>query len=752
MLTVVGLLAGAAGTAWLKRNVLSSLPEDLSAYRDYRPQTSARIYAQDGTLVDEFYLERRVWVPIRELPEIVWRAFVLSEDRRFFEHEGVDFPGIARALYVNLTGGAMQGGSTLTQQLVKNLIVGKERSYKRKLREAVLAWRLENELSKEQILELYINFVPLGNGNYGVEAAARDYFGLSARNLDPGQAALLAGLVPAPSRYSPRQSPRLARERRALVLGAMVRDGLITADVAALAERAPVLTPRDTTPSERPAVAYVTEVRRQIRAAVGTETPFKLGLQIHTPLDLALQQVATKAIGDALAAHLERQGVVGPTRHLTPEEIPGFLASSSLEDEDGGEATPPAVGQCFDALVPADRDLRALQAGTWTFALDEAGLAMRGRTDDPEQEPQPLVDVVQPGDVLPVCLAEGRAVHLSERPWAEGAAVVLENATGRVVALVGGRHESLEGFVRATSARRQPGSSFKPYVYAAALLAGRSQLDRVTDGPVSLPAGGGQAWSPKNYDGKYEGPVLLRRALARSLNTVAVRLILETGAAEVARLAAAMGVRSPIRTDLTIALGSSELTPLDQALGYSTIARGGVPTDPVFIDQVADMDGAVLGQAGQVLVSRGQPVGALPGGPRARARPAGVAYELADMLREVVRAGTAKKASAPDLDRAGKTGTTNNYQDAWFCGFTPSHTIIVWIGTDGTRTLGPAETGGKTALPAWMAIADALPDQAGQRLAVPPDVLFVPADGGLAALPRAGAAVGAGPLPPFGGR
>ena len=763
VLLVLGLIAAGLGYRWLDQTVLANLPTDLSSLRDFRPLTAVRVFARDGSQVDEFYLERRVWVPIDELPEHVWRAFLVAEDRRFFEHEGVDFLGIGRAILVNLAAGQVeQGGSTLTQQLVKNLLVGKEKSYRRKLREAVLAWRLERSLSKREILELYLNYVPLGSGNYGVEAAARDYFGVSARNLDPGQAALLAGLVPAPSRYSPRANPALARERRRIVLDGMVTDGLIRRELLPLFNDAPVLNWREGVVEDRPALAYVTEVRREVRRALGSELPFSLGLQVHTALDLEVQRVAEDAVRTALEEHLARQGVRGPTRRIEPDERDAWLQSAPgfAVDAKTGFPLPPTVGMCFEALVPDDRDLHKLQAADLTFDLNLNDFATLVASDEPETPPRPLSEVVLAGDLLRVCVAEGGGVELAARPWAEGAAVVMENSTGRIVALVGGYQDSLEGFVRATQARRQPGSSFKPYVYAAALLHGHTQLDTVLDGPISMPAGGGKSWSPHNYEDSFAGPVLLRRALAKSLNTVAVRLILETGAAEVARVAAAMGVRTPIRTDLTIALGSSEVTPMDQALGYSTIARGGLTADPVFIDGLADAEGAPLGQAGGEVLVDGHVRAELPGGPGTRALPAGVAYELLDMLRGAVQSGTARKAKVDGLDRAGKTGTTNGYQDAWFCGLTPRYTVVVWVGTDGTRPLGETETGARTALPAWMQIVDALNEPVGSRFAVPAEAVFVPLDREWVALPRGSVPSGAlsvaratdAPLPAFGAR
>jgi penicillin-binding protein 1A len=369
----------------------------------------------------------------------------------------------------------------------------------------------------------------------------------------------------------------------------------------------------------------------------------------------------------------------------------------------------------------------------------------------------PLRQQIRGGELLAICRNGDGTVSLDRLPWSESAAVVVENATGRVVAATGGTDSVLEGFVRATQARRQPGSSFKPYVYAAALASGRTQMDIVPDAPLFLPAGGGKTWSPKNYGGGFAGPVTLRRAMAGSLNTVAVRLALEVGPSEVARIARALGVKTPLRTDLTMALGSSEVTPLDQAMGYAAIVRMGVPVEPVWIDSVELGEGRVLSVAGGTIDLADGTRAELPGRPGERALDAGVAYELVDMMREVVRSGTARKAHVDGLDRAGKTGTTNDFVDAWFVGSTPSHTVAVWIGTDGVATLGEDETGGRAALPAWLRIVKALPDQTGKAFPIPDEAVLVPASVGLLGFPRGRVPAsvlprlrpGPGPLPPL---
>lgn len=735
---IIVLPAGYFGYNWFEQEILSTLPDTFDKNAVFRFPCSVQVFAADGSRVDQFYLERRVWVPIDQLPTHVWQAFVASEDRRFFEHEGVDPVGIARALVVNLRGGGTkQGGSTITQQLVKNLMVGKEKSYKRKLREAVLAYRLERELGKMQLLELYINYIALGNGNYGVEAASQDYFGISARELNPGQAALLGGLVPAPSKYSPRHNPALAAQRREQVLRLMVDQGFVTAIEASQHLQDPVIEPRVTN-EPGPNTAYLTEARREVRRLFGQDRPFIEGLQIHTALDPAVQRVAESSIRQALADLETRQGARGPVRNIPVAGRPAFLRRGDRlqNDPQTGTFRAPRAGECFSALQMD----KHLEAGPFSFTLGSRDLEKKVRqspTVDAEGKPRnrppaALAEVLQDGDVLDVCVPgtsdaddAPNTVHLRERPWAEAAAVVIENATGHVVAEVGGYDVGLEGFVRATQAKRQPGSSFKPFVYAAAIMHGHRQTDMILDGPFSIPGTNGRMWSPQNYDGKYNGNLPIRSAMALSLNTVAVRLGLEAGIDNVVSLAMKLGVRTPLRHDLTVALGSSEVTPMDVAVGYSSLAREGVYISPVYITRIEDRRGFELGKAGSVVRFPDQSF-ALPGGPGERVMPQAEAYVVVDMMRNVFKNGTAKKGQRPGMDFAGKTGTTSNFVDAWFVGYSPRYTVAVWVGTDGTSSIGDKETGGKSALPAWNRIMDALPNVPGERFPVPDGVVLAP--------------------------
>lgn len=764
---LLGGILGAVGSLvawrWFDKEILSTLPKSLGPDSDFRFPCSVQVFAADGSAVDEFYLERRIWVPINELPKHVWQAFIASEDKRFFEHQGVDPIGIARALVVNLQGGSVrQGGSTITQQLVKNLLVGKEKSYRRKMREAVLAYRLDRELDKMALLELYINYIALGSGNYGVEAASRDYFGISARELDVGQAAMLAGLVPAPSRYSPRARPELAASRRETVLKLMVQQNYLDAVQASRHLQDPVVDLRQSGNSGANA-AYLTELRREVRRVYGTDFPFLEGMQVHSPLEPEIQGITEEAVREGLRALESRQGARGPNRNI-PEagrEV-FYLRGDGLKlDDNQRDFRSPRPGECFSALSTLEDQLRA---GPYSFRLAAEDLDQKVRGQ--EGGPKPLRQILKAGDVLSVCVPEDEAlpppnprqVRRQVRPWAEGAAVVIENQSGNVIALAGGWSVGLEGFIRATQARRQPGSSFKPFVYGAAVQSGRRQTDVVVDSPFALIGTNGLPWVPQNYDGKYFGPVTLRRAIALSLNTVAVRLANEAGVDKIVRLARGLGVRTPLRSDLTVALGSSEVTPMDMALAYSSIARGGVRIEPVYISRILDRKGRTLGLAGEKSTLGGDESRELPGGAGERVMAAGDAQVLIDMMRNVFLSGTAKRGQRPGMDFAGKTGTTSGYVDAWFVGYSPRYTVAVWIGTDGTASIGDRETGGKTALPVWSRIMDALPNVPGERFPVPTDAMLLPVEGQWLAFRRGNVpeallpeapAVGA-VLPPFG--
>ena len=718
LLLLLAVVAVVAAGVWFDRAILNGLPHDLADVADWRPPTACRLTDSEGARIDEFYTERRFWVPLDELPDHLLRSIIVAEDRSFGEHDGIDPRGVGRALRANWdAGAAVQGGSTITQQMIKRILVGDDRTLVRKLKEAVLARRLERAIAKTEILELYVNTIALGAGNYGVEAASLDYFGMSARHIDPGQSALLAGLIPAPSRWSPRADPGAASRRRGVVLRKRVELGDFPDERAIVGWlNDPVLLPRQArAEGQEVATAYRTEVRRRVRAFFGDELPFEAGLLITTPLDLELQVAAQLAVDRATEALVDRQGPRGPRRRLVEGEHAAFLAQAPLlvRDPASGAVLEPEPGHCFEAMVGSHRRLSELEAGPFVVSLAARDRWRAVSLPDDVARRVALSQVVRPGDVLMVCAGQDGGVVLDRTPWAEGAAVVVENNTGRVVALVGGRDVGLGGFVRATQARRQPGSTFKTFVYATALQRGGTQVDLV--------------WS---VGPNGEGPLRYRRALASSINDAAVEVYRRQPRGSVQATARAMGVRTPLRDDLSVALGSSEVTPLDLAMAYSTVARLGVPTDPVFIDAVHDVRGAPVARAGEPVELAGKELGHLPGAPQARALDRGVAWELLDVLQEVFASGTARRFTRPGYARAGKTGTTDEYVDAWFVGSTPRWTVAVWIGTDGRFSLGPGEYGSRAALPAWDEIVRFLEDRdpgaKDLRFEAPPEAVLVP--------------------------
>jgi len=611
-LATLAMVAGAAGLY----DALAPIDAQIVKLRDYRPPTTVEVLDRNGMPIDRFFAEeRREWVKLEELPPVVPAAFIASEDRRFYSHVGVDLQSILRATVANFRAGALvEGGSTLTQQVVKNLVVGNERTFGRKAREAAGALLLEWRLSKDEILELYLNLVYLGSGAYGVQEASREYFGLDASALGPAQAATLASLVPAPSAYSPQVDPDGARARRDRVLRELAGVGAIDADTLRTELADPV---RLVSPPQGPSPfgdAFRTTVRREVRRLFGGERASNLGLTVHTGFDPVVQATAERVIRDAL-----------------------------------------------DTLDAKRR---------WQLGLKK-------------QRP------------------------IGEPPFCEGAAIVLDHTTGDVVALVGGYTDELEGFVRAVQGRRQPGSAFKPILYAAALEKGWRQTDRILDAPLALRVETGKWWTPENHQEEYLGSITLRTALAISSNTAAVRLAQDVGMEPVVAMAQRLGVETPLRSDLSVSLGSSEVTPMDLARAYATVARHGRRAEPVYISSLVDMEGNVLGQAGDT-IALGSVEVRLPGGPGELVVDRAVADELTDMLVAVVERGTGRPAFREPQDRAGKTGTTTESRDAWFAGFTPQHTIVVWIGADESGPLGSSVTGAKVALPAWMEIADAL--------------------------------------------
>jgi penicillin-binding protein 1A len=703
---VAGVLAGAVAGFVLYRELSSDLPP-VDQLLKYQPPTATRVFSDDGTLIGEFFVERRYLVPLARVPMHVRLAFLGAEDADFYRHPGVDPTSIVRAFVNNLRSGATrQGGSTITQQVVKNLLLTNERSWQRKAREAILALKLETKLSKDDILYLYLNQIYFGGNAYGIAAAAKTYFDAEVEDLTLAQAALLAGLPQAPSRYDPLRQPKQAIARQHYVLSRMAEQGFITKEqyTAALGEDLH-FAPR------RPGVYlgaswYVEHVRRLLEDRYGPAAA-QLGLRVHTAVDLRLQDAAEKALQQGLRDLDRRQGFRGPVTHLEGKEVPAYLKhqaeSRSIDDTHR------------NAVVMAVRSDRLDVRTAWESGTVPSEGLYWGKT-------RLTPSTFHLGDVAAVKMVDRNAdgsvrFMLDQDPQVEGAFVSIDPYTGQVKAMVGGYEFGRSHFNRAVQARRQPGSSFKPFVYAAAMENGFTPASIVTDGPISF-SFGGQTWSPHNFKDKYYGPTALRWALTRSLNTVTVRLVDKMGIDTVRRYIGRFGFERPLPRNMSIALGSAEVTPLEMVRAYGVFATLGKLFDPIFITGVTDADGNVIDF----------------GGTRPhfeRVMDPGVAFVVTSMMQSVVEKGTGQKAKELGRPVAGKTGTTNDTHDAWFVGFTPDLLAGVWVGFDSERSLGSHETGGVAACPIWTQYMKvALEGQPVTDFTVPKDVTQVHIDPG----------------------
>ena len=699
------VLAGGVGGFVLYREITADLPPVEQLLR-YQPPVATRVYADDGTPVGEFYVERRYLVPLERVPARVRNAFLAAEDADFYRHRGVDPLSIARALIANVAHkSVVQGGSTITQQVVKALLLTPERSYERKMKELILATRLETKLPKDDILYLYLNQIYFGAGAYGVAAAAREFFDVDVADLSVAQAALLAGLPQAPSRYDPTRHLEPALVRQRYVLGRMYEENFLTLEeyVAARNEAIVIAARRPGTYFAAP--WYVEHVRRLLEERYGGRAPYQLGLHVHTALDLRMQQAAEEALRQGLRELDRRQGFRGPLRHLEPRKVDGFLAR---------EAAAGAAGDTRARAVVLESRPQGLVVRT-AFdrgLLPTAALVWGERHLTPQ--------TFSAGDVIAVTV-EGRGPDgvrfaLDQEPQVEGALVAVDPYTGQVKAMVGGYDFRRSQFNRAVQARRQPGSAIKPLIYAAALDHGFTPASIVLDAPIVLENGNQPPWTPRNYEDRYYGPTPLRYALARSLNTVTVRLVDRMGIRDVLAYLPRFGLRGPLPRNLSIALGSAEVSPLELVRAYGVFATLGKRFEPIFITRVTDLQGDALEFGGT-----------RPHFERVMSR--ATAYVMTSMLQTVVQKGTGRKALELGRPVAGKTGTTNETVDAWFVGFTPDLLAGVWVGFDAERSLGKKETGGHAAAPIWTAfMKEALADRPVIDFLVPEGVSFAQID------------------------
>jgi penicillin-binding protein 1A len=823
-LAAVGTLALLLGglIAWLWTRELPAF----DTLKDYRPLVATRALGSDGSEVFSFARERRTVVPIEQIPEVLKLAVIASEDASFYQHEGINYLAMFRCVARGVLGGRIRcGGSTITQQVVKTFLLSKDWKYKRKVKELVLAPRLEQNLKKDEILWLYLNQIYFGHRRYGVEEASRYYFGKPVAELTLGEAAALAGTIQSPARLSPVAHPQAAKARQAYVLKRMAADGYITAEQAE-AEVARPITVAPPEP-EPPGASYSDVVRLYLDARYGAERVETDGLVVKVAMDPAMQRHAEAALEADLRLVDRRQGWRGPLLTLTKEQLAAALpawrerlaaaparagqlpvwdlASVAPDDLDPEpEAAPADPGRMirirplvadgvFAALVTAVDDKKAsldLGGATGVIPFSGLGWARKWNPTSGTAAPRSARQVLAVGDVVlarvlpsatpPEAVARtGRplALSLEQRPRVQGALVAIDPASRQVRALVGGSGALRSQFNRATQARRQPGSSFKAFVWGAAIESRRfTPATLVYDTPdLYRDPWTGKEWKPRNYErDQFDGPMLLRGALAHSKNTVAVKLTEVLGPDAVIDFARRMGIESELPRNLTLALGTGEVTPLELTNGYASIAALGRHLPPAFVLEVSDRDGNLLetwqppteapaplpipsaplrpeGMAPALGDGATSPPVAAPDGdpapppdftiPTTGTRPE-VAFVLGDMLREVVETGTGIGAKALERPVAAKTGTAQEHRDAWFVGYTPDLVAGVWIGFDDHGPLGPKETGAVAALPGWLAfMRAALGDRPALDFLAPEGVQFAridPATGLLAAEPAAG--------------
>ncbi len=674
LLILIAILVGATGGLLLVYT--TDLPQ-VDALEAYRPSSITELYDDHGKVIGSFALQRRVVVGYDDFPPVLRDALVSIEDKDFYRHSGINFWRIVGAAYRDIeSGGKVQGASTLTMQLARNLFLSPDRRWQRKVQEAMLAIQIERRFTKPQIFTLYANQIALGHGEFGFEAASEFYFSKPAKQLTLPEATLLAGLPKGPTYYSPINHPDRAQKRRNLVINAMLEDGKITATQANDARSAP-LTLRLAHDPNSLAPYFVEEIRRYLEGKYGTDQVHEGGLKVYTSLDVDLQKAANQAVLDGLAAYERRHGWRGHLQNVVADgEVLEKYSHPDWDDE-------PEVNGYVHALVTsAGPGIATLKFGRYTAALGQADVAWTQHK---------LTDILKTGDICYAKIlslgANGAAkVSLEQDSGAQSALIAIDNSTGGIKAMVGGRDFNISKFDRATQALRQVGSSFKPYVYTTVIDGGASPDDTILDEPVSFETPSGP-YTPHNYDEKFEGIITLRRALAQSRNIPALKLANKVGIKSVIDYAERFGVTSKLPPYLPVALGSAEITLMEQASAYSVFPNDGVRVSPRYITRVTDYEGRVLEEdfpeVKDVISER-------------------TARIMTSMLREVVLHGTGIAAAKLPFPVAGKTGTTNDFTDAWFVGFTPTMTCGVWVGYDEKKSLGAKETGAHAALPIWM--------------------------------------------------
>ena len=687
ILSVLTLVALALALAY------PNLP-DISDIADYRPKLPLRVFSADGDLIGEFGEERRKLTPIREIPKVMTNAILAVEDARFYQHGGVDYVGVIRAGLANVGRAKSQGASTITMQVARNVYLTSEKTFTRKIYEILLTFKLEHMLSKDQILEIYMNQIFLGNRAYGFAAASEIYFGKPLKDVSVAEAAMLAGLPKAPSAYNPISNPKRAKVRQGYIIDRMLENGFITEQEAEAAHAEQLVI--KTGPNANPIHAeYISEMVRQLMYSQYGDETYTRGLNVFTTIKSDQQIAAYRALRRGIMDFERRQFYRGPEKFVElpakGQELEDAIDEALDDHPDNGDVMAAIVLQADSKRIKAQR-----QNGE---VVEITGDGLKPAQSGLSDKAPPNIKL-RKGAVIRVAKTSKGGWEVTQLPEVEGAFIAMDPRDGSIRALVGGFDFAKNKFNHVTQAWRQPGSSFKPFIYSAALEKGFGPATVVNDAPLFFDAGvtGGQPWEPKNYDGTFEGPMTLRKGLAKSKNMISIRVLNSIGAPYAQEWVTRFGFEAEKHPAyLTMALGAGAVTPLQMASAYSVFANGGYRVNPWIISKVSE-------QRGKVLVETKPPALANT----ERAIDERNAFMMSSLLQEITRSGTAARAQAtlkrPDL--YGKTGTTNDSMDAWFAGYQPTITAVTWIGYDTPRKLGDRETGGGLSLPVWISFME----------------------------------------------
>jgi len=688
---------------------------DFKPLKERNLNANSIVYSEEDEVVGKFLMDNRIPISYERIPKHLVQAFIAAEDADFFHHKGIDYKGIARAMFKNLMAGRIvQGGSTITQQVTKTFFLTPKRSLLRKLKEVAYAFGLERNLTKEEILNLYLNNIYLGNGAYGVEAASESYFNKRTEQLNLSEMAMLAGLVKAPSRYSPVNNLKRAKDRQTYVLTRMAELGFISQEQKDRTVRTPLkIQSRESAYFSK--APYFTEfIRQQVERKYGKEKLYQEGLRIYTSLDLSLQRVAQRSVEIGLRELDKRQGFRGPIHTLSQKE------AKAIPMKKRGALNPLAQNEVFEGIILSKDDSKKIytvwvedRKGILPFSEMVWALHIKATPHYAPEKVKTPSDLLNTGDVVHVKVKESPKkdqpllLSLEQEPLVQGALVCIDPQTGYIKAMVGGRDFSESQFNRATHSRRQPGSAFKPMIYAAALEKGYTPSTILMDSPIEYSDhDGGTYWAPKNYDKNFMGPITFRNALAHSRNVVTVKILEDVGVGYALKFIKKLGIESPIKRDLSIALGTSGVSMLELTGAFSVFANGGERVKPIFIKKIVTMKGEVLEEKyPYVELEEKEEEEETPEPPspvqKERAISPQNAFIMTYLLQGVVQHGTGQRAKVLGRPIAGKTGTSSDYADAWFIGYTPSLLTTVWVGFDDKTSLGKDETGARAALPIW---------------------------------------------------